>query len=46
MIFILLLTLGFVYELASGALDYAKHRTTSSPNKNSPRFDILILSTH
>jgi NADH-quinone oxidoreductase subunit A len=37
MIFLLLLAISFVYELASGALDYASHRTTSSPTKNSPR---------
>jgi NADH-ubiquinone oxidoreductase chain 3 len=36
MVFILLLTVGFIAELASGALDYAKHRTTSSPSQNSP----------
>nr|YP_008474707.1 NADH dehydrogenase subunit 3 [Glomus cerebriforme]AGJ98092.1 NADH dehydrogenase subunit 3 [Glomus cerebriforme] len=36
MVFILLLTVGFVAELASGALDYASHRTTSSPTKNFP----------
>jgi hypothetical protein len=32
MVFILLLTIGFVYELGKGALDYAK----SSHTKNSP----------
>ena len=35
MVFILLLTIGFVYELGKGALDYAKD--SSSPTKNSPR---------
>jgi len=34
MVFILLLTVGFIAELASGALDYAKH--TPSSNKKSP----------
>jgi len=34
MVFILLLTIGFVYELGKGALDYAKD---SSSSKNSPR---------
>ena len=37
MIFILLLAISFVYELASGALDYASPRTTSSSSKNSPQ---------
>nr|QRH18132.1 NADH dehydrogenase subunit 3 [Rhizophagus sp. (in: glomeromycetes)]BBO53819.1 NADH-ubiquinone oxidoreductase chain 3 [Rhizophagus clarus] len=35
MIFILLLTIGFVYELGKGALDYAKD---SSSSKNSPKY--------
>jgi NADH-quinone oxidoreductase subunit A len=34
MVFILLLAIGFVYELGKGALDYAK---ASSSSKNSPR---------
>jgi NADH-quinone oxidoreductase subunit A len=34
MVFILLLTIGFVYELGKGALDYAKD---SSSSKNSPQ---------
>jgi NADH-ubiquinone oxidoreductase chain 3 len=33
MVFILLLTIGFIYELGKGALDYAKD---SSSSKNSP----------
>jgi NADH-quinone oxidoreductase subunit A len=36
MIFILLLAISFVYELAAGALDYTSPKTTSSPTKNSP----------
>lgn len=39
MVFILLLTVGFIAELASGALDYAKHstNTSSSPSQKTPQ---------
>jgi len=36
MIFILLLTIGFIYELGMGALDYAKNKTNTSSSQNSP----------
>nr|AHJ10968.1 NADH dehydrogenase subunit 3 [Rhizophagus sp. DAOM 213198] len=37
MVFILLLTVGFIAELASGALDYAKNQTNTSSTQNSPQ---------
>jgi len=36
MVFLLLLTVGFIVELASCALDFAKHSSSTSPNKNTP----------